>query len=95
MATLTVAPASDLQKREKYSFDLGNDTSIKVAESSEIGSVEGISTVLQKAASKYFRTLEGRDSVSKIEDTEGDKEVENTLEKMAQVDNILGKQEDT
>lgn len=90
MATLTVAPASDLQKREKYSFDLGNDTSAKVTESSEIGTVEGISTVLQKAASKYFRTLEGRDSVSKIEDTEGDKEVENTLKKMTQVDNILG-----
>lgn len=90
VATLTVAPANDLQKREKYSFDLGNDTSVKVTESSEIGTVEGISTVLQKAAGKYFRTLEGRDSVSKIEGTEGDKGVESTLTKMTQVDNILG-----
>jgi hypothetical protein len=85
---LRLAPADNVASTKEYLFRMNSDTSVESIGRVE-GTIEGVGSMIQRALSATIRKMRS-DKLTKVElDSQGDKDLRNTLKKMAQVDTVL------
>lgn len=91
--SLRMAPSDNINNVETFIFDLNSDTST-ASVGTAAGTVFGITSILRKGIIKATTQAMAKRKQQGMINAHGDKELKTTLNKMRDVDNILGSRQD-